>query len=311
LGILLKKYSCVVHLFFIFLGTYFIAKIVSTMVASKIRIDQNTEVNASVSSAPEAKKVASFDDYKVVIERNIFDSHEQAPAPAATPEAAEINPNAPAVKTTLPIKLVSTFVMGEGTDKRSTATVTGGGAGAAASEIYTVDDTKSFAPGVKITKIMRDRIEFINGSRLEFAEIEQFGGSVNTSAPTSSGDKPPTPAGPPTAGIQQLDQSKFVFDKAQLDNALGNLDQLFTQIRAVPNIGPGGKSAGLKLLSIRGDSLFAKLGLKRNDVLERINGQDVDMKRGLEIFGQLKDSNHISIDLERDGKKTTLEYDIQ
>jgi type II secretory pathway component PulC len=53
------------------------------------------------------------------------------------------------------------------------------------------------------------------------------------------------------------------------------------------------------------------LGLKRNDVLERINGQEMDMKRGVEIFNQLKDSNHISIDLVRNGQKTTLEYDIQ
>jgi len=299
----------VVHLFFIFLGTYFIAKTVSIYIASKIHIEKDIDVGQT-SIAPENKKLASFDDYKVVMERNIFDSRVSAPVPAATPEATDINPNAPAVKTSLPIKLLSTFVVGDGTDRRSTATVVGGSGGAATSEIYSIEDSKSFSPGVKLTKIATDRIEFINGPRLEYAEIEQFGGTVTTNAPTSSSDKPP--GGPPTGeGVQQVDQGRFVVDKAKLDNALANPDVLLTQINAKPVQGPNGKTAGLKLISIKGGSIFQDLGLKRNDVLERINGQDVDIKRGLEMFSQLKDASKITIDLQRDGKKTTLDYDIQ
>jgi type II secretion system protein C len=299
----------VVQLFLVFIGSYFLAKIASTFIASKLRIEKNLEV-ARLTSAPAPSRVrVGFDEYKIILERNVFDSREMAPVAQATPEPTQLDLNAPPVKTSLPIKLVSTFSVGSGTDKRSTATVIGG-SGGGAGEIYTVEDEKQFSPGVKIVKILQDRIEFVNGARLEYAEIERFGGGVTTGQPGSALDKSQPPAKPGEEAVQQTEQGKFVVEKAELDAALGNLDQLFTQIRAVPQM-QGGKSAGLKLLSIRGGSIFAKLGLRRNDVLERINGQEMDMQKGMQIFGTLKDSSHITIDLQRDGKKTTLEYDIQ
>ncbi|HEX5032937.1 MAG TPA: type II secretion system protein GspC [bacterium] len=309
MGILLKKYLWVAQLFLVFIGSYFLAKIAATFIASKLRIEKNLEV-ARISAAPTPARVrVGFDEYKIILDRNIFDSRELAPEVAiGTPEPAQLDMNAPAVKTSLPIKLVSTFSVGAGIDKRSTATVVGG-AGGSAGEIYTVEDEKQFSPGVKIVKILPDRIEFVNGARLEYAEIERFGGGVTTGQPGSALDKP-TASKTEGDAAQQTEQGKFVVDKAELDAALSNLDQLFTQIRAVPQM-QGGKSTGLKLLSIRGGSIFAKLGLRRNDVLERINGQEMDMQKGMQIFGTLKDSTHITIDLQREGKKTTLEYDIQ
>jgi len=310
LGILIKKYIWVVYLFFIFIGSLFLAKIATTIIASKLRIDKNLEVSkVNVAFAP-MKAHGGFDDYKVILDRNVFDSREQAPAVSSTPEPTQLDLNAPATKTTLSIKLISTFSVGEGTDKRSTATVTGGQGGT--TDTYTVADEKQFAPGVKITKILPDRIEFINGPHLEYAEIEKFGTTLQTGKPISALDRPAGPPGAPPTGdsVKQVEQGKFVVDRGELEAALANPDQLFTQIRAVPQFN-NGKADGLKLLSIQGGSIFAKLGLKRNDVLERINGQEMDIKKGVDIFGQLKDANHISIDLLRDGKKTTLDYDIQ
>ena len=312
MALFFKKYIWVFYLFFLFMATFFLAKMVSTFIASRLRIEKNIDTSKVQVAAVQDRKAVSFDDYKVVLERNIFDSREIEVAAVPDQAPTQVDLNAPPVKTSLPIKLLSTFVVGSGTDSRSTATIVGGGGAAGAADIYTVGDEKTFAPGVKITKILPDRVEFINGPRVEFAEIEQFGGAVTTGRPMSAIDSAaatgPAPSG---EGVKQLEQGKFVVDKAELDAALANVDQLFTQISARPNLGPGGKIAGLRLMNIKGGSLFSKLGLKRNDVLERINGQEVDLKRGMEIFGQLKDSNRITIDLVRNGQKTTLEYDIQ
>jgi len=311
LGIYLKKYGWILNLFLVFLASLFLAKIASAVIASKLRIQKNLDIASVATIAMVDRKKAAFDDFKVIMDRNMFDSRDIEVEAPISPGPTEVNLEGPAVKTTLPIKLVSTFVVGLGTDSRSSATISGGSGGGAASDTYTVGDEKQFSPGVKITKILPDRVEFINGPRLEYAEIEQFGAALSTNKPMSALDGPVPPGGAAGGeGVKQLEQGKFVVDKVELETALGNVDQLFTQIRAVPQF-KDGKAAGLKLLSIKGGSIFAKLGLKRNDVLERINGQEVDMKRGMEIFGQLKDSNRISIDLMRDGKKTTLDYDIQ
>lgn len=309
MGILLKKYTWVVYLILIFFGTFFLAKIGSNLIAAKIRIPKKFQSTQVASVATPSRTGVTFEEYRIILDRNIFDSREIEQAPEETPEEpTEVNLEGPAVKTSLPIKLISTVSVGSGEDARSSATI---GTGKGEPDIYSVGDEKQFSPGVKITKILPDRIEFINNRRLEFAEIESFGGGVTMGRPRSALDRPSAPA--PTSGgggIQEVGQGKFVVDRAELDNALGSLDKLFTQIRAVPQFS-GGKATGLKLLSVRRDSLFAKLGLRRNDVLERINGQTVDMKQGIQLFNSLKDSDRISIDLVRNGQKTTLEYEIQ
>jgi general secretion pathway protein C len=310
MGIYLKKYSWVLFLFFLFLGTYFLAKIAATFLASQIRIEKNFQPVQVASLGPGAAKPMSFDEYRVIIERNIFDSRQLAPQPETQPEVGEVNLEGPAVKTTLSIKLISTVSVGDGLDRRSSATIS---SGSGQPDIFSIGDEKQFSPGVELKKILPDRIEFVNNRRLEYAEIEGFGGGMTTGTPVSSIDRGPAggaPAGGAGEGVSDVGGGKFVVARAEVDQALGNLDKLFTEIRAVPQF-EGGKTTGLKLLSVRQGSLFSKLGLQRNDVLERVNGQPFDMKKGMEIFGQLKDQDKIAIDLVRDGQKTTLEYQIQ
>ncbi|MFA4875517.1 MAG: hypothetical protein WC690_09295, partial [bacterium] len=103
---------------------------------------------------------------------------------------------------------------------------------------------------------------------------------------------------------------KFTVDQKEVDDALQNLDRLYTEIRAVPNFS-GGKVSGMKILSVKNGSLFSKLGLRRGDVLQKINGMELDVKKGFEIFNQLKEQKTITLDLIRQGQPTTLEYEIR
>jgi type II secretion system protein C len=311
LGILIKKYLWVINLVGVMFCAYFLAKIVSVFIADQLMVERKFTLSPVAADVNAAKTLASFDQYKIILDRNIFDSKEIA-APtevAATTETANLE--GPAVKTSLPIKVLSTFSVGSGADQRSTATVqsSGGGKGGAV-EVYTVGDEKQFAQGVKITKILPDRIEFINGPKLEYAEIENLAGlNVSTTTPLSKLDGAfPKPGGPP--GIAKQGENKFVIDQSEIDNALANVDKLFTEVRAVPNF-VGGKPAGIKLLSMTSTSLFSKLGLQRGDVIERINGVDLDMQKGFGLFNQLKGEKHITIDLNRNGQKQTLDYDVR
>src|SRR5262245_31663830 len=289
--------------------SYFLAKMVTTLIADHLILERKFTFSQLSQDVPSSvKTVASFDQYKVILDRNIFDS--KAITAPVTEEVAPETPNleGPAVKTSLPIKLLSTFSVGSGMDQRSTATIaSSGSAKGGAADVYTVGDEKQFSPGVKITKILPDRVEFINGPHLEYVGIENLSAvNVTTGSPLSKIDTSTTkPAGFATQG-----DGKFVVDQAELDNALSNLDKLFTEVRAVPNF-VGGKPAGIKLLSMTSSSLFAKLGLQRGDVIERINGVELDMQKGFQIFNQLKGEKRITIDLNRNGAKQTLDYEIR
>jgi general secretion pathway protein C len=312
LGILLKKYLWVAYLVGVMFCSYFLAKMVTTLIADRLILERKFTLSQSSQdvSLP-TKTLASFDQYKVILDRNIFDSKVVTTpvTEVATPETPNLE--GPAVKTNLPIKLLSTFSVGSGVDQRSTATiVSSSSAKGGTADVYTVGDEKQFSPGVKITKILPDRIEFINGAHLEYVEIENLAAmNVSTGSPLSKleGSAATKPGGP---NVAKQEDGKFVIDQAEIDNAMNNLDKLFTEVRAVPNF-VGGKPAGIKLLSMTSSSLFAKLGLQRGDVIERINGVDIDMKRGFEIFNQLKGEKRITIDLNRNGAKQTLDYEIR
>lgn len=306
--ILLKKYLWVVNLFAVAICSYFLAKIVTVFIADKLIVERNFTLPPSNSDALLAKAIPSFEQYRIIMDRNIFDSKDVA-APTQTQDVASETPNldGPAVKTSLGIKLLSSFAVGSGMDQRSTATIQ---ASSGSPEVYTVGDEKQFAPGVKITKILPSRIEFINGPRLEYAEIENFSGTgVTTNTPLSKLD-PSMGSKTGSDKVSKQGENKFVVDKAEIDNALANLDKLFTEVQAVPNF-VGGKPAGMKLLAMTPTSIFAKLGLQRGDVLEKINGTDLDMASGMNLFTQLKNQTKISIDLTRNGKKQTLDYEIR
>ena len=279
--------------------SYFLAKIVNAVIRNQLTLERKFDLSSAQTAPPIVKTPTTFEAYQVIADRNIFDSRDAEVA--GTPvETETANLEGPAVKTTLPIKLLSTFSVGDGTDPRSSASSQSSATGsAAAADVYTIGDEKQFAPGVKVTKILPDRVEFINGNRLEYVEIEQFGaGGLSTSVPFSQlegGGGAPPPSKPPV-GVSKKAENKFVVDQAEIDSALANLDRLFTEVRAVPNF-VGGKPSGLKLLYMTPTSLFAKLGLQRGDVIERINGVEIDIKRGLEIFNQLKGEKKITIDL--------------
>ena len=255
-------------------------------------------------------------EYKIILERNIFDSTATPRAEVAEGEAGkvveEVIPTGEAVKTNLDITVIGVLVVGDGRDKRSSATIVSGGKGTP--EVYAVGDEESFAPNTKLVMVAPDRIEFTNGGRLEYAEVgleigeSIFGPPQRGETVAAVGEAPVAEEKAPL--IKMESGGKYTIDQAEIDNALSNLDRLYTDIRAVPNFS-GGKVSGLKILSVRSGSLFARLGLQRGDILQRINGMDLDVRKGFEIFNQLKDQKSLTVDLIRQGTNQTFEYEIR
>ncbi len=298
--------------------SYFLASMTASLVAIKFQDQLAMPPLKSGGSKTTLKdKPVEEEAYKPILERNVFDSRAVGVAtpgnlPAQVPEQQSTPSNGgEPVLTTLPIKLLSTFSVGLGLDGRSSCSIS---AGANKQDVYTVNDKKQFAPDTKITRILYDRVEFTNKGRPEYVMLEDFTkGKVSLTRPTTPGVTPPVlepvAENAPTK-IEQTAEGKFVIDRAEIDEAVANLDKLYTQVRAVPHFKDGNPD-GLKLLSVKPGSLFAKLGLKRGDILKKINGNDLDIKKGLELFNQLKNENQITLDVERQGAPQSMEYEIR
>jgi general secretion pathway protein C len=112
-------------------------------------------------------------------------------------------------------------------------------------------------------------------------------------------------------GVRQIDPNRYVLDRSTLDSNLNNLPSLFTQMRAIPNLGPDGQSHGFKLSEIQPDSIFQQIGLRDGDILTGVGGQNVgDPAKAIQLLNSLRDQNSISLTVMRDGQPMQLQYNI-
>jgi general secretion pathway protein C len=321
--IALKKYLWVVHLFVIAICSFFVAQMLTTYVSVLLE-GSSQAISSAPSQAAEAEEsMSAQESYQVIVERNIFNSEEssQEGPPPDDEEVAVGTLDGPAVKTSLDIKVLGIAVVDGGKDRRSSATVSGGKA--RQPEVFFVGDLESFADGVKFVQAKRESIEFINKGRLEFAMLDgvtdeltifndasKVHGDADISQLSGKSSGQDEPQGSQENNALKQEGNKTIIDQKEVDEALERMDQLYTEIRIVPNI-KGGKASGMKVLAVKPGSIFSRLGLQRGDILEKINGVELTIEQSMALFSKLKSQKSFRIDLVRKGKNKTLEYEIR
>lgn len=308
-----KQYLWLFDLIAVIICSFFLAKIAGVYLGKALEYKRSIGVLKPAEVETAAIEPPDISEYKIILERNIFDSTQLPPEemPPGEEGAEAAVPTGEAVKTNLDVRVMGVLIVGDGRDSRSSATIISGAKGGQPN-VFAVGDEESFAPNTKLTRIAPDRIEFLNSGRLEYAEVGgEFGESIfgppPSAGPVAAAPKPKESKGPL---IKVEGAGKYTIDQNEIDNALTNLDRLYTEIRAVPNF-VDGKVSGMKILSVKSGSVFAKLGLKRGDILQRINGMELDVRKGFEIFNQLKDQKNLTVDLIRQGTPQTFEYEIR
>ncbi len=240
--------------------------------------------NAGMMSAPVA-------DYSAIKHRNLF-------YPLAQQSPGTVAGEIPL--SSLPYKLVGTILSHNPKDSAAILE-----AGAKEQNLYRIND--SLLKGAFITQISRYEVIVSNTGRLERIPIN-FGDIP------AAGEKGRQSFGGLPAGTQvsMLGDNQIVMDKRFFETQKSNMNELLTNIRAVPNAAPDGSINGFQLFEIVKDSLYDKIGLKNQDVVQRVNGQALtSMEGGLDLFNALKNDNHFVIDVMRNNQSKTLTVDVQ
>ncbi len=113
------------------------------------------------------------------------------------------------------------------------------------------------------------------------------------------------------ADVRRVGEDRFQLSRGEVDKQLANLSSLLTQMRAVPNVEEGA-TTGFRVFAIRRGSLFDKLGLSNNDVVQRVNGIGIDdPARAMGLFQELQDESVLTVDVLRGGRPRTLRYEIR
>jgi general secretion pathway protein C len=112
------------------------------------------------------------------------------------------------------------------------------------------------------------------------------------------------------AKIHKVSETEFNVDRSVVDGILENQAQLMRSARIVPEQ-KDGKTVGIRLFGIRPDTLLGSLGLQNGDRLESINGFDVaNPEKALEAFAHLRTASALQVHLNRRGKDTNLQINI-
>src|SRR3989442_2664759 len=169
-------------------------------------------------------------------------------------------------------------------------------------ELYRVGDQVG---GARIASIDWDRVTLEGDGGEEVLEL-------SPPAATPSDETPETPAAAPADDrIRRTAENAFVVDRREVAGAVDNVSGLMTQLRAVAEVREG-RPAGFRLFQIRDDSLFAKLGLRNGDVVERVNGAQVaDPTALLGFLQRLRTEPRVRLDTLAGEPPRTLVYDLR
>lgn len=297
------RYLVVVNLLLLALAAYSASSIVGTALAA--RLIPPPEVDLSPPPPPlvqEPAKPAAH--YALIHKRDIFNSAK----PTAAPVAVEAAP----VVTQLRLELYGTAVYPNGESFSIIEDL-----GQRKQGVYGVNAT--VPGGATVKRIEWDHVVLVHNGKDEILKIKKAAaagspgprGSLTSVASAAPGGAAPGSAAGPGGAIQQVSENEFVVPRAEVDSAMENMSQLFTQIRAVPHF-EGGQSVGFRLFAIRRGSLFDRIGLKNGDIIRSINGTEMtDPSKALALMQELRNVGSLEVDITRNQQPQKLSYSVQ
>lgn len=143
----------------------------------------------------------------------------------------------------------------------------------------------------------------VNGKKVEL---------LTPMSPPAASAPAQQPAGHPAAGgVASTGAGSFVIDQRALNAALDNISQAMTDARLLPSQ-KDGKVEGFRASEVKPAGVFAMIGIKNGDVLLRLNDFPIDSPdKALQSFIALKGQNRLKLDMIRDGRPVTFNYDIR
>jgi general secretion pathway protein C len=286
------RYLVVVNLLLLALAAYSASSIVGTALAARLIPPPDVEISPPPEPLDiESAKPATY--YALIHKRDIFNSAKPTPAPEKQQEVV--------APTQLKLKLWGTAVFSNG---KSFSIIED--QGARKQGVYGVN---AVVPGnATVKNIEWNRVILSHNGKDEILELEEP--KTNAGPHTAVAAAPAAPA-PGGTGIQQTAENEFTVPKAEVDSALENMSQLFTQIRAVPHF-EGGQSIGFRLFAIRRGSLFDRIGLKNGDIIRSINGNEMtDPSKAMALLQELREAGNLDVDITRNQQPQKLTFSIQ
>jgi general secretion pathway protein C len=323
LDLFFRKYAWTANLAIVFAAAWFTAKTVNTLVGTAIR--PTPQANLAQTSGPPPRPALPATLDMDALYRLIGQQPPRAPeqpvadAGPASPQNCE-DGRANPTKSDLRMQLVAAVIA----DRPRFSLVTLNDLSTRETHVLGVGDQVGQIRLLGVERVRDDRDATGNGFRVvavvcnagskEYLDYEPGAGEVASA--TNIGVQPlPAPRAPGAApaagsGVRQVADNRYELDRSVIDTTLSNLNTIATQARIVPSF-RNGVANGFKLFSIQPGSLYASIGIENGDVIQRVNGYEINSpEKALELYQKLRESSHVTIELDRGGQVIRKEYNI-
>ena len=221
-----------------------------------------------------------LDYYSAIIKGSIFFSGEEAPSEIEGQRIEDLQP------TSLKVALLGTVV---GDEQSAVAVIED--INKKMQGLYRVGDSIQSAV---VRKILRGKVVLRVGDRDEVLTIEE--------AAASRAEKQQVESKPTGKS------STIVVGRSDLQESLNNLHELLSQARVRPHF-KDGRAQGLAVSNIRPGSFFEKLGLRNGDIVQGIDGRNINSPDDvLEVYSKLRSGSHVALEITRNGVQRTIDY---
>ncbi|MBL7666184.1 MAG: PDZ domain-containing protein [Bacteriovoracaceae bacterium] len=207
-------------------------------------------------------------------------------------------------KTTLPITLVNTVVLQDSV--KSIASV----------QLRSKTDTLNFREGETIEEVAKidkiTRLEVIlknlkNGNCEYLRSKDLLEKKLPMNVMSASASKAYLDNKSKNTTVANKGNS-FDISKKFIGEKMKDLSTILTQAKAIQLRNPDGTLA-FKITEIVPDSVYTNLGIQNEDIITGIDGKSIsDLNEVMTKFGRINELEQLTIDVQRDGTKVTLDY---
>ncbi len=270
------------------------AKLEAKIISADLRLTTPGQGGSNTPDNRSGTAQRRFAAYQPIVERDLFKTG-KAKTPDQTIKPSELEN---LKKTQLKLKLWGTITGNSGT---TYAVIED--ASKRDQQLYRESDKIQHA---LIKLILRKKVVLTVDGRDEILEMEE---QLDQAHRISSRQETETEEDA-MPGFVDVEAEDVSIDRAQIDDALQDINSLMRQIRVRPYF-EDGKPSGILLSGIRKNSIFEEMGLQSGDVVKGVNGKEIQsVDDALKFYQNLKSSNAVELQIQRNGDAQTINYQI-
>ncbi len=116
---------------------------------------------------------------------------------------------------------------------------------------------------------------------------------------------------PQNSFARKVGEREYVLDGRRVQKSLESPEQILTDARLLPNF-VDGKQEGFKVSEVIPDGIYHTMGIRNGDILLRVNGLEISNPEvAMQAMTALKGMNRVELDIAREGKNMSMNYQIR